>query len=184
MRIATFNPDIRPGFLTMDAGRSGGSPCHRSPAVIEPKLSPRTCSTAVRFRLSGRALRRWTRPSPPPACHPGLVPGSRPAPDRSPGPAPDRSPGPAPVSARGTHLRAAALADRPTAAALAMPFWTPEQVRGDGRGNRATPGTTTGDAGEPQSGPRVDRSVDNPLVSKPCTRSAKVKPDSSGTSPG
>ena len=47
------------------------------------------------------------RPSPLPCCHPGLVPGSRPAPDRDPGKA-------------GRERR--------------LTVWTPEQVRGDNRG--------------------------------------------------
>ena len=56
--------------------------------------------------------------------------------------------------------------------------WTPEQVRGDKRGVRA------GGASVPQSEPRPDRCAGNPRITGPYARSAKVKPDSSGTSPG
>ncbi len=56
--------------------------------------------------------------------------------------------------------------------------WTPDQVRGDSGGER------TAGAGGPRSVSRSGGRAGNPAVPMPCTRSAEVKPDSNGTSPG
>ena len=70
-----------------------------SPSIVMPGLVP-----LVSGLTSGRAPRRWARPSPSPRCHPGLVPGSRMSDTAVARLSPDRGPGRA---------------------------WTPEQVRGD-----------------------------------------------------
>ena len=56
--------------------------------------------------------------------------------------------------------------------------WTPEQVRGDNRDRGAVCGRVAIRV------PGVERSAGNPLVPRPHSQPTKVKPDSSGTSPG
>ena len=131
-------------------------------------VDARNESIAVRFRFSGRVVRRWAgtiragrafsgHPLPP-AVMPGLVPGIHvPPPPR---PRPARTAMPHGVDARNKSGHDAV-----------------------GEGG-ARPRTATGDAGVPKSEPRPARSAGNPLVLKPFAPPERIKPDSNGTSPG
>ena len=102
------------------------------PFLFEPQRSsrrPLLCPVMPGLvpLLSGLEFRRgfgpWRDTVSVPRCHPGLVPGSRLAPDLVPGFAPD--------AARGGPSGAAPYA---------APLWTPEQVRGDIGGTRTRAG--------------------------------------------
>ena len=128
--------------------------CPTSPFVVMPGLVPLLSGSGIRGGLcaDGRDHLRLRRVTPELFRGPGLPRAEIRGLPRTPfrGQAPRFPPG-------ARHPRADAFADRPTAAAPGMPLWTPEQVRGDGRGNRGGGGDNDGRCGRPPAPSRRRR---------------------------